>query len=171
MKLSLAFTTLILSLSVSDTLARIRGLKGKKPKKPKKKKCPKTYSSKDKGKICIYCFIVYRSLHSHLAHSFDILSQIGPKAHDNSERLLLREGVISEIPSSLCSNASEGKNVMLVVGDGMVSDVLLWSDDLPLFLQLPTPSLLNFSIQIGMGNDPCWSRCQASPRRVGRNGL
>mmetsp|Transcript_25312 Transcript_25312/g.31922 ORF Transcript_25312/g.31922 Transcript_25312/m.31922 type:complete len:683 (+) Transcript_25312:98-2146(+) len=89
MKLSVAFTTLVLNLLVSDTLAGVRGLK--KGKKPKKKKCPKTYSSKDKG----------------------------PKAHDNSERLLLREGVISEIPSSLCANASEGKNVMLVVGDGM----------------------------------------------------
>lgn len=57
-----------------------------------KKKCPKkTYSEQNKG----------------------------PKAHDNSERLLKREGVIDEIPASLCTNAAEGKNVMLVVGDGM----------------------------------------------------
>ena len=44
-----------------------------------------------------------------------------PVAHDNSERLLLREGLIDEIPSSLCKNSAEGKNVMLVIGDGMVS--------------------------------------------------
>lgn len=36
---------------------------------------------------------------------------------DNSERLLLREGVIDEIPRSLCGR--EGKNVILVIGDGM----------------------------------------------------
>ena len=75
--------------------------------------------------------------------NFDTLPRTGPKAHDNSERLLLREGVISEIPSSLCANASEGKNVMLVVGDGMVSDVIhysFWSAALPFFLQLPTLS-------------------------------
>ncbi len=40
---------------------------------------------------------------------------------DNSERLLLREGVIPEIPKSLCTNADKGKNVILVIGDGMVS--------------------------------------------------
>ena len=37
---------------------------------------------------------------------------------ENSERLLLREGVISRIPRSLCGN-SGAKNVILVVGDGM----------------------------------------------------
>jgi hypothetical protein len=37
---------------------------------------------------------------------------------DNSERLLLREGVIDKIPRSLCGNKG-GKNVILVVGDGM----------------------------------------------------
>ena len=37
---------------------------------------------------------------------------------DNSERLLLREGVIDFIPSTLCDNPA-GKNVILVVGDGM----------------------------------------------------
>lgn len=37
---------------------------------------------------------------------------------DNSERLLLREGVISQIPSSLCGRNGT-KNVILVVGDGM----------------------------------------------------
>jgi len=37
--------------------------------------------------------------------------------------MLLREGIIDEIPASLCSNSANGKNVMLVVGDGMVSDI------------------------------------------------
>jgi hypothetical protein len=37
---------------------------------------------------------------------------------DSSERLLLREGVIDKIPNSLCGNKG-GKNVILVVGDGM----------------------------------------------------
>jgi hypothetical protein len=37
---------------------------------------------------------------------------------DSSERLLLREGVIDQIPKSLCGNKG-GKNVILVVGDGM----------------------------------------------------
>jgi hypothetical protein len=45
----------------------------------------------------------------------------GPLPLDNSERLLLREGVISELPPDLCTNAAGGKNVMLVIGDGMVS--------------------------------------------------
>lgn len=49
----------------------------------------------------------------------------GPFPMDNSERLLHREGVIDEIPASLCTNAANGKNVMLVVGDGMVSPVIL----------------------------------------------
>jgi alkaline phosphatase len=39
--------------------------------------------------------------------------------HDNSERLLLREGVIEAIPADLCLNATQAKNVILVVGDGM----------------------------------------------------
>lgn len=37
---------------------------------------------------------------------------------DSSERMLLREGVIDELPKSLCGNTG-GKNVILVVGDGM----------------------------------------------------
>jgi hypothetical protein len=37
---------------------------------------------------------------------------------DSSERLLLREGVINEIPTSLCGNDG-AKNVILVIGDGM----------------------------------------------------
>ena len=36
---------------------------------------------------------------------------------DSSERLLLREGIIDEIPGSLC-DSTQGKNVILVVGDG-----------------------------------------------------
>ncbi len=43
---------------------------------------------------------------------------------DNSQRLLLREGVISEIPPKLCPQDREmtniTKNVILVIGDGMV---------------------------------------------------
>lgn len=37
---------------------------------------------------------------------------------ENSERLLLQEGVITKIPKSLCGNNGT-KNVILVVGDGM----------------------------------------------------
>ena len=37
---------------------------------------------------------------------------------ENSQRLLLREGVIDAIPPQLCGR-KEGKNVILVVGDGM----------------------------------------------------
>jgi hypothetical protein len=47
------------------------------------------------------------------------------QGRDNSQRLLLREGVISEIPSTQCPKDREGamnKNVILVVGDGMVSE-------------------------------------------------
>jgi hypothetical protein len=40
------------------------------------------------------------------------------RGSDSSERLLLREGLISKIPKSLCGNKN-GKNVILVVGDGM----------------------------------------------------
>lgn len=43
---------------------------------------------------------------------------------DNSQRMLLREGVISEIPPKLCPQDREmnniTKNVILVIGDGMV---------------------------------------------------
>ena len=37
---------------------------------------------------------------------------------DSSQRLLLREGLIDSIPSTLCGN-NQGKNVILVIGDGM----------------------------------------------------
>jgi hypothetical protein len=40
------------------------------------------------------------------------------RGKDSSERLLLREGIIDKIPQSLCGN-NMGKNVILVVGDGM----------------------------------------------------
>ena len=39
--------------------------------------------------------------------------------YDTSERLLLREGLIDEIPSSLCGSEKTQKNVILIVGDGM----------------------------------------------------
>jgi alkaline phosphatase len=40
------------------------------------------------------------------------------KGLDNSQRLLLREGVVDSIKPSLCGNEGN-KNVILVVGDGM----------------------------------------------------
>jgi hypothetical protein len=46
---------------------------------------------------------------------------------DNSQRLLLREGIIDSIPGQMCpkdravDGKVPGKNVILVVGDGMVS--------------------------------------------------
>lgn len=55
------------------------------------------------------------------------LSHFPHKGMDNSQRLLYREGVISEIPTLLCPQdrdmANITKNVILVVGDGMVSVV------------------------------------------------
>jgi len=42
----------------------------------------------------------------------------GPYPLDNSERFLYREGIIDEMPSSLCGREG-GKNVILVIGDGM----------------------------------------------------
>ena len=109
MKIGLAALVLF-GLSESITAKTIRGLK-KKPsakkvknalknalkkaknaKKTKAPKCDKTYS--------------------------ELKGMEGPYPLDNSERLLHREGVIDEIPKSLCGNEG-GKNVMLVVGDGM----------------------------------------------------
>lgn len=89
-----------------------------------KKKCPKqSYSEQNTGMhLLVYSirilmnFLFYRFHHSQQP----ILCITGPKPNDNSERLLHREGVIDEIPPSLCTNAADGKNVMLVVGDGMV---------------------------------------------------
>jgi hypothetical protein len=37
---------------------------------------------------------------------------------DSSQRLLLREGVINELPTKMCGRDG-GKNVILVIGDGM----------------------------------------------------
>lgn len=45
------------------------------------------------------------------------LSSFPHLGRDNAERLLLREGVIDAIPKSRCNNG--GKNVILVIGDGM----------------------------------------------------
>jgi hypothetical protein len=56
-----------------------------------------------------------------------LLLRVGPLPLDNSERLLLREGVVSELPADLFTNASSGKNVMLVIGDGMVSRLRCYS--------------------------------------------
>lgn len=39
--------------------------------------------------------------------------------HDNSERMLLREGVINELPADICGKKETSKNVILVIGDGM----------------------------------------------------
>ena len=39
---------------------------------------------------------------------------------DASQRLLAREGVIPDVPDQLCGHDG-GKNVILVIGDGMVS--------------------------------------------------
>lgn len=47
----------------------------------------------------------------------DGMSRFPFQGKDNSERLLLREGVIDAIPSSLCGH-NNTKNVILVVGDG-----------------------------------------------------
>ena len=96
MKIGLA-ALVLLGLSESITAKTIRGLKkkakkAKKTKKTKAPKCDKTYS--------------------------ELKGMEGPYPLDNSERLLHREGVIDEIPKSLCGNEG-GKNVMLVVGDGM----------------------------------------------------
>jgi hypothetical protein len=46
------------------------------------------------------------------------------KGLDNSQRMLLREGIISEIPGTQCPKDRDatGKNVILVIGDGMVRE-------------------------------------------------
>jgi alkaline phosphatase len=77
-------------LLVATADARRLGSKSTKSES-EEKKCPKSYSQ----------------------------THHGPFPVDNSERLLHREGVIEDIPASLCSNSANGKNVMLVVGDGM----------------------------------------------------
>lgn len=48
----------------------------------------------------------------------DGTSKFASYGEENSQRLLLREGVIDAIPSSLCGS-KDGKNVILIVGDGM----------------------------------------------------
>lgn len=56
-----------------------------------------------------------RKLAGHCPHD-DIPKSMGI---DNSERFLLREGIIDSIPKSLCDTERPQKNVILVVGDGM----------------------------------------------------
>lgn len=46
------------------------------------------------------------------------MSKYPYQGKDNSERMLLREGVIGAIPPTLCGHNSS-KNVILVIGDGM----------------------------------------------------
>lgn len=48
----------------------------------------------------------------------DGFSKFPNMGKENSERMLLKEGVISSIPRSLCGN-NNTKNVFLVIGDGM----------------------------------------------------
>jgi hypothetical protein len=56
----------------------------------------------------------------HSASPAECLSSFPFLAMDSAQRLLLREGVIDEIPPDLCGNAKNAsKNVILVVGDGM----------------------------------------------------
>lgn len=86
---------------------------------------------------------------------------------DNSQRLLFREGVISEIPPKLCPQDREmnniTKNVILVIGDGMVRcQQTKESLALPNFIQLTCTCCLS-----GMGDGSCWSHCQASNPGIG----
>mmetsp|Transcript_8174 Transcript_8174/g.12124 ORF Transcript_8174/g.12124 Transcript_8174/m.12124 type:complete len:191 (-) Transcript_8174:148-720(-) len=99
MKFSTAALTLIATLPAAiatETQLRAGARAAKGGKKPKHcgKKSKKQYSKKN-----------------------------APLWRDNSERLLLREGIIEEIPPSLCTDTEngveKGKNVILVVGDGM----------------------------------------------------
>ena len=41
------------------------------------------------------------------------------RGRDSPERLLVREGVLSEMPTSRCGNTNRKKNVILAIGDGM----------------------------------------------------
>jgi hypothetical protein len=52
----------------------------------------------------------------------DGFSSFPYKGMDSSQRLLLREGLISKIPTKQCpkDRGASGKNVILVIGDGMV---------------------------------------------------
>lgn len=86
---------------------------------------------------------------------------------DNSQRLLYREGVISEIPPKLCPQDREmnniTKNVILVIGDGMVGCLTKnWTLALPNLIQLTCTCFSS-----GMGDGSCWSHRQASNRGVG----
>ncbi len=120
MKLNLAIIALLCASAQAKGLRRqTKGNKAsKQPKMVKATKAPKGVVDVDPvepvepeptGSPTTKCPEGYSSKHK------------GPFPLDNSERLLLREGVISEIPASLCTNSANGKNVILVVGDGMVS--------------------------------------------------
>ena len=57
-----------------------------------------------------------------LTYNRNGFSQFPFKGMDSSQRLLLRNGIIDEIPGLMCPKDREGatsKNVILVVGDGM----------------------------------------------------
>eukprot|EP00979_Chaetoceros_neogracilis_P006597 scaffold1341_cov295-Chaetoceros_neogracile.AAC.3 len=88
-----------MKLSIAITAIILATAEARRLKKSKSSKSSKSMNTK--------CSKTYSQTHT------------GPFPLDNSERMLLREGIIDEIPASLCSNSANGKNVMLVVGDGM----------------------------------------------------
>eukprot|EP00980_Cylindrotheca_fusiformis_P003942 scaffold871_cov130-Cylindrotheca_fusiformis.AAC.19 len=89
------------------------GVKGSEGVKGSKKPSSKSSKGSKKARGC----------------SKDGFSSSPYKGMDNAQRLLHREGLIDEIPYSLCpkdrndgesKGSKKGKNVILVVGDGMV---------------------------------------------------
>ena len=54
---------------------------------------------------------------------------------DTAERMLLREGIIDEIPPKLCDadRANKTKNVILVVGDGMGWEMVRAGESVDMF--------------------------------------
>jgi hypothetical protein len=120
------FSSLTLLMLLSTEAAEARNLKGNKKSKDMKEKMPKdeTEDSKDAKKGKKDAKKGAKGAQFRKCNK-DGSSDYPYKGMDNSQRLLLREGVISEIPSTQCPKDREGainKNVILVVGDGMVCE-------------------------------------------------
>ena len=90
----------------------------------------------------------------------DGMSKYPFQGKDNSERLLLREGVIDAIPSTLCGHDTS-KNVILVIGDGMGWEMYVSASQTCriLFLSCACPLSLSRAciVQFLFKQDPCRS--------------
>ena len=86
---------------------------------------------------------------------------------DSAQRLLLREGVIDEIPPDLCGNAKNAsKNVILVVGDGMGVSFPVSKEQAPVQRHANDLTTLLFNRPFRsctVGNDSRWSHRPTNP--------